>query len=134
MTVYAAVLKTKCLLFLVGSGLKVFFDPVRFVTVKSGDNVSLNCVVGTGGPADNISWYNTADLNTTIKISNRSARFYSLVLYNVTLKDAATYRCQANKGRETDYDEYTLDVYGEISHNVLLNIVWRFNGSRFVIM
>ena len=79
--------------------------------------MTLNCSVVIGGPVDSISWYKTdEDIPIPTKPvewpSNTSLQWSSILLVNVTLRDAVKYRCLARKGNQEDNDAYKLEVYG----------------------
>ena len=89
-------------------------DPIS-ISLSTGVNVTLDCLVQNGAPADSIHWFKNGQ---PISISEDSlSKLHErarVVLRNITQADAGKYECKIVKGKEFDMDVYYLNVKGDL--------------------
>lgn len=84
------------------------------ISLSTGVNVTLDCLVQNGVPADSIDWFKNGQPITISQDSSSELHERSrVVLTNITQVDAGKYECKIVKGKEFDTDVYYLNVKGD---------------------
>ncbi|KAK2549056.1 Hemicentin-2 [Acropora cervicornis] len=87
-------------------------DPIS-ISLSTGVNVTLDCLVQNGVPADSIHWFkNGQPISISEDSSSKLHERARVVLRNITQADAGKYECKIVKGEEFDTDVYYLNVKG----------------------
>ena len=89
-------------------------DPIS-ISLSTGVNVTLDCLVQNGVPADSIHWFkNGQPISISEDPSSKLHERARVVLRNITQADAGKYECKIVKGEEFDTDVYYLNVKGDL--------------------
>ncbi|XP_074624222.1 contactin-3-like isoform X1 [Acropora palmata] len=87
-------------------------DPIS-ISLSTGVNVTLDCLVQNGVPADSIHWFkNGQPISISEDSSSKLHERARVALRNITQADAGKYECKIVKGEEFDTDVYYLNVKG----------------------
>ncbi|KAK2547027.1 Hemicentin-2 [Acropora cervicornis] len=87
-------------------------DPIS-ISLSTGVNVTLDCLVQNGVPADSIHWFkNGQPISISEDSSSKLHERARVALRNITQADAGKYECKIVKREEFDTDVYYLNVKG----------------------